>query len=315
MAGTIAEAARTRARARMRLGSDRPIHVPGDRVTRFQKLAGLTLLTAILLVVVGVVVRATDSGLGCPDWPLCHGQIIPPLDDPKAWIEWVHRGIAVVIGFEILGLAILALRDHRDRPLARRRVAGRRRPGRLPGVARPRDRPARQQRRVGHGAPRGGDAAGRDPRVPDGAPRLSGADRRPWREPAVHPPGRLRVGRDVRPAAVRLERHRDRHRARLPGLAADGRRAHPGPVGGELGPHPPSLGRGRRRRHRRDRGGRRLADPARPSGPRPAVALGGRPVRDPDRRRRPAGPDPAVGVDPDPAPRPRRRSSGRCWRA
>jgi protoheme IX farnesyltransferase len=84
-------------------------------LTRFQKLAALTLATALLLVTIGVIVRATDSGLGCPDWPLCHGQLIPALDDPKAWIEWVHRTVAAIIGFEIIGLAILAWIDHRDR--------------------------------------------------------------------------------------------------------------------------------------------------------------------------------------------------------
>jgi heme o synthase len=84
-------------------------------LTRFQKLAASTLGTAILLVTVGVIVRATDSGLGCPDWPLCHGQLLPPLGDVNAWIEWGHRTIAAIIGFEILGLAMLAWLDHRDR--------------------------------------------------------------------------------------------------------------------------------------------------------------------------------------------------------
>ncbi len=54
--------------------------------------------------------------MGCPDWPLCYGQIIPPLDDYKAWWEWIHRTIAAVIGFLILGVAFFAWKDHRDRP-------------------------------------------------------------------------------------------------------------------------------------------------------------------------------------------------------
>ena len=86
-------------------------------MTRFQRLAAATVVTTFLLVTIGVIVRATESGVACPTWPGCFpGQFLPGLDaDYHVWLEWIHRTVAALIGFLILGMAALAIIDHRDR--------------------------------------------------------------------------------------------------------------------------------------------------------------------------------------------------------
>ncbi len=73
----------------------------------FALTSRLALATALLmfgLIVIGSVVRSTGSGLACPDWPLCQGRLIPPLQF-NVLIEWFHRLVALLVSVLVFGTA------------------------------------------------------------------------------------------------------------------------------------------------------------------------------------------------------------------
>jgi heme A synthase len=76
-------------------------------VVLFRRLAVLTAVFAYLQIALGGVVRVSGSGLGCPDWPLCHGRPYPPANI-HAIIEYSHRAVGSVTGVLIIATVVLA---------------------------------------------------------------------------------------------------------------------------------------------------------------------------------------------------------------
>lgn len=105
----------------------------------FQRIILFCVIGTYLVILAGAIVRGTGSGLGCPDWPRCFGQWIPPMDihelpqnykeiykisgktiadfDPfKTWTEYLNRLLGVLLGF---GIVVLFIKSFSQRNVER----------------------------------------------------------------------------------------------------------------------------------------------------------------------------------------------------
>lgn len=89
--------------------------MPAVRPTRgFRLLALAAAASAWALVAVGGIVRVTESGLGCPDWPLCDGRVVPA-QQKEPIIETSHRWVAGLVTVLVVLVALWAWRRYRSR--------------------------------------------------------------------------------------------------------------------------------------------------------------------------------------------------------
>lgn len=103
-----------------------------DAIVRFRRIGIITVAAVYFLILVGAIVRASGAGMGCPDWPTCFGQWIPPTDasqlppnyheiyadlgyaetdfNPiKTWTEYINRLTGVSVGILIILTNLMAI--------------------------------------------------------------------------------------------------------------------------------------------------------------------------------------------------------------
>jgi heme A synthase len=85
-----------------------------------RRLVLATAIATFVLIVVGGVVRVSDSGLGCGPagsgfhgWPFCNGDVAPGMD-LNSIVEYTHRAVAGIVSVMILAIVVLAWRRHRE---------------------------------------------------------------------------------------------------------------------------------------------------------------------------------------------------------
>ncbi len=105
------------------------------RSSGMRKLVWVIVFFTFDLILFGAFTRLTDSGLGCPDWPGCYGTSNPlaahaeikqaesamptgPVTVAKAWIEMLHRYLAMGVGVLLMALAALAWKQRRQADLS-----------------------------------------------------------------------------------------------------------------------------------------------------------------------------------------------------
>ena len=88
--------------------------------TAFRRLVLATAVATFVLIIVGGIVRVSDSGLGCGPggsgfhgWPLCKGDVVPGVD-LNSVVEYTHRALAGAVSLMILALVVLSWRRHRQ---------------------------------------------------------------------------------------------------------------------------------------------------------------------------------------------------------